>query len=226
MWDGAAREGRVGGCARYEAVQPHGTPPVRRGFVGDEIPAGGPDHEVVRFEGERGGVAVAGVLGTQEMTSVDRGADGVDQRGVDGWRRELPVVPGRRDGERTGVAAAAFRHHVVQRRQGTGRVLADAGEDRRGGLQGDGGGDRLVLVEDDGRESCGAAEPVAASGAAYGLDVIAEVSERVDVAPHGSPRDPEPGGQFLRRQSRAGAEDRQQCEGPCGGVGHARSSHR
>src|SRR5687767_8841748 len=118
------------------------------------------------------------------------------------------------------MQAAARGHRLVQSGESTGRVLADAGQDRRHGLERDGRGDGLVFIEYDRRQAGGATEPISSTGSADGLDLVPEVPERIDIATYGSHRRSESGGEFLGGQGRTDPEDRQQLERPRGGSSH------
>ena len=74
-----------------------------------------------------------------------------------------------------------------------------------GGAQPDRDGDRLVVVEQQGRHRRAGVQPVAAGGPVSRVDRIAELAQALDVAADGPAGDLQAAGELLARASRGGS---------------------
>ena len=153
-----------------------------------------------------------------------------------GMRTRLPVAgPGRRGA----VDADGDRSHrrnslAEQRRQD----LAELGQRGQGGLaddrigagrqvaQGDGDGDRLLVVEQQRRQPPAGAELVPAVRSGRAGHRVAEVAQPGDVAAQGALGDLQPPGQVGGAPPRPRREHGEQPQQPAGRVHVARFAHR
>jgi hypothetical protein len=217
----AGGEAHAGG-ARVQPVDPVHPPAPLVGVVGDEVPASRPHDQVVGFQAQGGrevGFAGggAGAVGAQDLRGEGvalphGGADGAQRGGVDRGCGELPVVAQRGQVQGFHGGAEGVGHGLAQGHQGSGGVVPHAEHGAGGALQGDGDRERLVVVEQQGRQGVPGAEAVAAVGAADGHHRVSEVAQGVQVASHGAVADLQPFGEVPQGPGAAGAEQRQQSQ--------------
>ena len=123
------------------------------------------------------------------------------------------------------------RHHLPDSGQRPQRALLDSGDAGRRGLQRDGDGDRLLVVEQQRRQVGAGVQPVAAVRALGGPTGIAELAQPVDVPAHGPRADLQPLGERVAGPVTPGLQQRQQPQQPprcawdlCHAFQNARSS--
>ena len=85
------------------------------------------------------------------------------------------------------------RHYLTQFGERTGRCLLDTGDTTgSNGVEADGNGEDLLVIEKQGRHLRTGTEPVTTADADVGLHRVAEVAQLVDVAAHGPGGDAQP----------------------------------
>lgn len=89
---------------------------------------------------------------------------------------------------------------------------------RREHAEGDDGGDRLVVVEDQRREDAAGSELVEAARAGLGGDRIAVFAQPLDIAAHGARAGLQAGGQFGAGVAAAGLQISEQIEQAASGA--------
>lgn len=115
--------------------------------------------------------------------------------------------------------AQTGRHDLTERGQGAGRVLGDRGVGGRG-LERDGQGDGLAVVEQHGRHMGAGVQAVSAGRSFDGRDPVAEFTQPVDVAAHGARGDVETPGEILAGPVTVRLQQREQCEQSGGRLVH------
>ena len=152
----------------------------------------------------------AGLRDRDEHAGVDARAGGTPDGGL-GHRAQgvdAPAQPGWHDLDDLGEGADGRLRHPGD------RVVLD------GGLQAHRQGHRLVVVEDQRRQSGTRRELVAAVDAALGVDGVAELAQPVDVASQRPHRHPEPVGEVSPGPVAVILQERQKPQGAGGRVGH------
>lgn len=130
-------EGGSGGGSRADAVDPVGVPAAVGVVAGDEVPAPGPDDEVVRLDLQgrlecglagRGDAAVGrGVVESQDAAGADGRPEGLQGCRVEGRSGELSVVAQARDLEGLAGGPQAGGHDLAQGGQRAGDGTSGAG---------------------------------------------------------------------------------------------------
>jgi hypothetical protein len=171
--------------------------------------------------------AVGVVVEPQLLPVADRGRDLGDERGIDDRVLHVGVGVLRPCGYRLadGVdpAAQLVGQHVLELGQRLGADLLDA-RHRRPRPEADDHGDRLVLIEEQGRQLAPGPQAVVPSRPAHRLHRIAEGAQPVDVLADGTVGDAEPPGQLGPGPVGPGLEQPEQCEQSCGGLQHGGKS--
>ncbi|MNV23359.1 hypothetical protein D3C71_1143690 [compost metagenome] len=168
--------------AGHDAIDAEGAPVRARGTPGHQIPAAVGEHHPVRLDAAMAGLVVAvGVIQVQLQLV----AAGAGQRGQQvGIHHRAGLVQGQHGGAQRVQAFAQTRwHHLFQLDQRGDRGVLDAA-DRAGdgGAQGDGRGQRFLVIQQQGRQCAAGTECVTAGHAAAGLDGVSQLAQSIDVA--------------------------------------------
>jgi hypothetical protein len=176
---------------------------------------------VVRLGAAQPDPRLGGVVEAQHLPGPHGRPDGHQHARVD--LRRTADRSDRRHLDRVHPAAEPVGHHLADGRQRPQRGLLDAGHGGRRGLQRDGDGHGLLVVEQQRRHPAARVEPVPAVRAHDRAHRVAQFAQPVDVAADGARADPQPLGQQRARPVPPGLQQRQQGEQPGGGLEHVRS---
>ena len=204
-------------------VQAQRAPVVPVEVEGEQVPPAAGRHELVRLHAPYGRLATGRRVGQLDPDPV-AGRPREREQGV-GVHLDAPALE-RRDRVVHGadLGPQPRGQHLVELGQRPHRGLAGPGDRAAGGqAERDGGGDGLLVVEQQRRQGHAGPQLVAAADALRRVDRVAEGAQPLDVPAHAAGGHPEPVGQLGAGPHGSLLQQRQQPEDSFGGVTHAPS---
>jgi hypothetical protein len=216
----ARREPERRGADVGHPVQAQRAPVVPVEVEGEQVPPPAGGHELVRLHASDGWLPAGRRVGQLDPEPV-AGRPREREQGV-GVHLDAPALE-RRDRVVHGpdLSPQPRGQHLVQLGERADRGLAGPGDRAAGGeAQRDGGGDGLLVVEQQGRQGHPRAQLVAAADTLGRVDRVAEGAQPLDVPAHAAGGHPQPVGQLGAGPHRSLLQQRQQPEHSFGRVTH------